>query len=161
MKLSISLSQPTTYYREANAVGGRQFSEQEMRHKLNNNEEIIEAIVPKDFTVGCRRPTPGEGFLEALVDPITTVHTKQMQRVTETGFIAHDGTAHEVDVIVCATGFDTSWVPRFPVKTHQKDLQDAWRENGPLSYLGVGVPQIPNYFLCLGPVRLENLVPKS
>lgn len=129
-----------------------------MRRKLNGHEEIIEAIVPKDFTIGCRRPTPGEGFLEALVNPITSVHTRQMQRITRDGFIAHDGTAHEVDVIVCATGFDTSWVPRFPVKAHGKNLQDTWREDGPLSYLGVGVPQLPNYFLCLGPVRLPTFL---
>lgn len=128
------------------------FSESEMRRKLKNHDEIAEAIIPRDFAVGCRRPTPGEGFLEALVAPITTVHAKQMQRVTETGFVAHDGTTHDVDVIVCATGFDTSWVPRFPITAHGRNLQDVWREQGPLSYLGVGVPEMPNYFLSVGPV---------
>lgn len=127
-----------------------------MRRKLKGNKEISEALIPKSFAVGCRRPTPGEGFLEALVAPITTVHTKQMQRVTETGFIAHDGTPTDVDVIICATGFDTSWVPRFPIRVAGRNLQDAWREGGALSYLGVAVPEIPNYFLSIGPVSQQH-----
>ena len=125
-----------------------------MRRKLKDNEEIADAIIPKDFAVGCRRPTPGEGFLEALVAPNNTVHTKQMQKVTESGFITHDGTSHDVDAIICATGFDTSWVSRFPIRFHGKNLQDVWKENGPLSYLGVAVPNVPNYFLSVGPVSL-------
>ncbi|KAJ9157859.1 FAD/NAD-P-binding domain-containing protein [Pleurostoma richardsiae] len=133
------------------ATEARRFSEEEMRRKLKGNTEIANAIIPKNFTVGCRRPTPGEGFLEALVAANVTVHTKQMQQITETGFIAHDGTTHDVDVIICATGFDTSWVPRFPVKAHGKNLQDVWRGKTPLSYLAVGVPEMPNYFMFAGP----------
>lgn len=122
-----------------------------MRRKLKGNEAIADAIIPTNFNVGCRRPTPGEGYLEALVDPKTTVHTKQMQRVTDSGFVAHDGTDHTVDVIICATGFDTSWIPRFPVIVNGTDLRDTWAK-GPLTYLGVGVPNVPNYFLSVGPV---------
>ncbi|KAL1865924.1 hypothetical protein VTK73DRAFT_5008 [Phialemonium thermophilum] len=123
----------------------------EMRRKLKGNQEIADAIIPKNFAVGCRRPTPGEGFLESLIAPNVRVHTKQMQRITETGFVAHDMTVHDVDVIICATGFDTSWVPRFPVVARGKNLQDVWRGKTPLSYLAVGVPEFPNYFTFAGP----------
>ncbi|KAH8886537.1 FAD/NAD(P)-binding domain-containing protein [Thozetella sp. PMI_491] len=133
------------------AAEARRFTQEEMRHKLNGNNDIADAIIPKDFTVGCRRPTPGEGFLEALVTPNTIVHTKQIQRVTETGFIAHDGTSHDVDAIVCATGFDTSWIPRFPVKARGKNLQDVWQNQGAMAYLAVAVPEVPNYFMFAGP----------
>ena len=124
-----------------------------MRRKLGGDETIADAIIPKKFAVGCRRPTPGEGFLEALVAPNVTVHTRQMQRITEDGFVAHDGTHEKVDAIVCATGFDTTWVPRFPVTAHGKNLQDFWADGTPLSYLAVGVPEFPNFFWFAGPVR--------
>lgn len=101
----------------------------------------------------CRGPTPGDGFLEALIEPIVAVHTNQIQRITENGFIAHDGTSHEVDVmIICATGFNTSWTPRFPVKAHGKNLQDIWKERGTISHLAVAVPEFPNLFSSARPV---------
>lgn len=36
-----------------------------MKETLKNRPDIIENLIP-DFGVGCRRPTPGPGFLEAL-----------------------------------------------------------------------------------------------
>ncbi|CAK7206931.1 hypothetical protein SEUCBS139899_009738 [Sporothrix eucalyptigena] len=133
------------------AAEARKHSNAEMRRKLKGNDVIADAIIPKNFNVGCRRPTPGEGYLEALVDPKTTVHTKQMKCITETGFVSHDGSAHDVEVVVCATGFDTSWIPRFPVTVKGTDLRDTWTKQGPRTYLGVSVPDVPNYFLSVGP----------
>ncbi|CAK7237721.1 hypothetical protein SBRCBS47491_010100 [Sporothrix bragantina] len=133
------------------ASEARKHSDAEMRRKLKGNKEIADAIIPKNFNVGCRRPTPGEGYLEALVEPKTTVHTKKIQGVTETSFVANDGTAYDVDTIICATGFDTSWVPRFAVTVNGTDLRDTWAKTGALTYLGVGVSDVPNYFLSIGP----------
>ena len=129
-----------------------------MRRKLKGNEKLADAIIPRNFTVGCRRPTPGEGFLEALVAPNVTVHTKQMQKITEDGFITHDGPHHELDVFICVTGFNTFWIPRFPVIAHGKNLQDIWKEKGALSYLAVAVPEFPNFFWFAGPVSTSSNV---
>ncbi len=39
-------------------VGRSQFARNEMTQKLGNaNKELLEAIIPKNFGVGCRRPT--------------------------------------------------------------------------------------------------------
>jgi hypothetical protein len=92
-----------------------------MKERLSGKEALIDAIIPKDFAVGCRRPTvrvllflgffssthihqPGNGFLEALTLPQTQVFTKEMQTMTEKGFIDSEGVEHEVDLIVCASG---------------------------------------------------------
>lgn len=74
-----------------------------MRRRLQGDERLIDAIVPKDFIVGCRRPTPGNGYLEALLQPNVRVDTKMFQKITEKGFIDADGKEVEVDIIVCAT----------------------------------------------------------
>lgn len=50
-----------------------------------------------------RRPTPGNGYLEALLQPNVQVYTDMLQRITERGFIDADGVEHEVDVFICAT----------------------------------------------------------
>lgn len=62
-----------------------------------------------------------------------------MRRITPKGFIDHEGIEHEVDVIICATGFDTTWVPGFPIVARGKNVQDMLREK-PLSYLSMGLP---------------------
>ena len=62
-----------------------------MRARLNNDQRLIDAIVPKEFVVGCRRPTPGNGYLEALLEPNVQVFTEMFQKITEKGFIDADG----------------------------------------------------------------------
>ncbi|KAG0652128.1 sterigmatocystin biosynthesis monooxygenase stcW [Hyphodiscus hymeniophilus] len=132
------------------AEGARKFSTQQMKDRLNGREDLIQKIIPTTFGVGCRRPTPGNGFLEALTLPNVTTFTQEMQRITPRGFIDHEGKEHEVDIIICATGFDTTWVPRFPIVARGKNVQDLLRAR-PLSYLAIAVPEIPNYWTGIGP----------
>ncbi|OAG37868.1 hypothetical protein AYO21_07974 [Fonsecaea monophora] len=132
------------------AVSSIEFSRKEMCEKLGGDAKLIDAIVPKDFGVGCRRPTPGPGFLEALREPHVTVFVKSIGSITEKGFIDHEGVEHEVDVIICATGFDTSFVPRFSVVANGVNIQDMWRKEL-LCYLSVAAPSIPNFWVAGGP----------
>jgi cation diffusion facilitator CzcD-associated flavoprotein CzcO len=74
----------------------------------------------------------------------------ELGTITEKGFLNPDGQEEEVDVIILATGFNTTWVPRFPIVANGKNLQDMYARN-PLSYLGIAAPEIPNYFTYYGP----------
>lgn len=104
------------------------------------------------FNPGCRRPTPAPGYLEALVADNATIFTDPIGRITPKGFVDHEGKEHEVDVIICATGFDTSWLPRFPFIANGRDLRDMWGGgNNVTSYLSIGVPHFPNYYSYCGP----------
>ncbi|KAJ7243363.1 FAD/NAD-P-binding domain-containing protein [Mycena haematopus] len=125
-----------------------EFGNKDMRR---HNERLIDAIIPKDFAVGCRRPTPGNGYLEALLEPNVQVYTEMFQRITEKGFIDAVGNEVEVDVIICATGFDTSFRPRFPIIANGKNIQDLWKDYPVDSYLSIAVKDFPNYFLYYGP----------
>jgi cation diffusion facilitator CzcD-associated flavoprotein CzcO len=133
------------------AEAAKEFAANEMAQKLDGNTELMDAMIPKDFGVGCRRPTPGNGFLEALNQDNVTMFTKEMQRITEKGFVAADGTEHEVDVIICATGFNTSFIPPFKVVGRNgQSLASMWK-NEPTSYLSIAVPHMPNYWIMVGP----------
>lgn len=69
-----------------------------------------------------------------------------MKRITKEGFISEDGREFKVDAIVCATGFDTSFKPAFPVIGRKgQNLRDFWAEE-PRHYLSVAAPGFPNYF---------------
>ncbi|CAG5159383.1 uncharacterized protein ALTATR162_LOCUS5556 [Alternaria atra] len=130
----------------------REYADTEMRNKLNDDPRLVEKMIPKNFNPGCRRPTPAPGYLEALVAPNTTIFTDPIGSITADGFTDHEGNHHPVDVIICATGFDTSWLPRFPFIAHSRDLRDLWSpEKGVTSYLSVGIPTFPNTFSFCGP----------
>ncbi|KAF2196341.1 FAD/NAD(P)-binding domain-containing protein [Delitschia confertaspora ATCC 74209] len=130
----------------------REYAFNEMKTKLGNDPRLIDRIIPKNFNPGCRRPTPAPGYLEALTASNATIFTDPIRRIIGSGFIDHEGTSHDVDVIICATGFDTSWLPRFPFIANGKDLKDLWGEpHGVTSYLSIGVPTFPNYFSFCGP----------
>lgn len=96
--------------------------------------------------------TPGDGYLEALTKENAEVVTSGIEKVVSNGIISNDGKLHEVDVIIAATGYDTSFVPRFPIiGSNSVNLQDKWRKEGAAAYLSIAVPGFPNYFSILGP----------
>lgn len=129
----------------------REFAEKDMRAKLASKPEIADLIVPKDFAVGCRRPTPGNGYLEALCKDNVTVVSSSIEEITPKGIRSADGVEHEVDVIVCATGFDVSWRPHYPtIGRHGISLSDYWKDV-PNTYLSITVANMPNYIIFNGP----------
>lgn len=118
----------------------------EMATKLASKPELRELLIP-DFAVGCRRPTPGNGFLEALVSDNVDVVSTRIERVTPNGIMTADGVEHVVDAIVCATGFDVSLKPRFPfVGRNGADLAERWSKGPAESYMSIMVDNHPNYF---------------
>jgi cation diffusion facilitator CzcD-associated flavoprotein CzcO len=57
----------------------------------------------------------------------------------------------EVDTIVCATGFDTIYRPRFPIiGKNGTNLQEKWVEES-TAYFGVTEVDMPNFVLHGGP----------
>ncbi|RSL56946.1 hypothetical protein CEP54_008552 [Fusarium duplospermum] len=113
--------------------------------------ELIEKLMPKDFGIGCRRPTPVNGFLEALCHEKTNVLTENIQMVTQTGFVSAQGEHIEVDAVICATGFDTTFRPLFPLIANGRNVQDELDTGDTVAYLGLGLPEVPNYFHYSGP----------
>ncbi|KAL2843694.1 hypothetical protein BJY01DRAFT_235534 [Aspergillus pseudoustus] len=120
-----------------------------MHNTLKNDAELIERMVPK-FNVGCRRLTPGTGYLEALQAHNSRVMWSPIVRVTEKGILTEQG-EEEFDLIVTATGFDVSFRPSWNLVGRKgRSLQTEWSEE-PKSYFGVCAADHPNYFIYCGP----------
>ncbi|TEA10419.1 FAD-binding monooxygenase moxY [Colletotrichum sidae] len=129
----------------------RDFADKDMRSKLAGRPDLQDLIIPKNFAVGCRRPTPGNGYLEALCEDNVTVVSSSIQEITPDGIRTADGTEHEFDVIVCATGFDVSWRPRYPtIGRNGVSLSEYWKDV-PNTYLSLAVANMPNYVIFNGP----------
>jgi cation diffusion facilitator CzcD-associated flavoprotein CzcO len=117
---------------------------QMMCERLNHNEELIKQLVP-EWELGCRRLTPGPGYLEALQSSNCSFSTSPIVRITEKGIETDEG-VEEFDIIICATGFDASCKPYFNVTGRDGISLSKVMENNPQAYFGICNANVPNYF---------------
>ncbi|KAI9642092.1 hypothetical protein NHQ30_009963 [Ciborinia camelliae] len=120
------------------------------------DKRLLKGFTP-NFGIGCRRITPGDPYMRAIQEPNVDVHFSAVEEITEDSVIDSEGRSRKVDTIICATGFDVSFIPRFPiVGQNSVDLREKWKKL-PESYLGVTVPDIPNFITFIGPTwPVEN-----
>lgn len=131
-------------------LGGKEVFKKYMEQKLESVPHIFNALLPS-FSPGCRRLTPGPGYLEALTQPNVSFITNPIVRISESAVHTADGEAHEIDALVCATGFHTSAPPPFDVTGSQGlPLHKKW-ENRSSTYLSHSIAEFPNLFTMLGP----------
>jgi cation diffusion facilitator CzcD-associated flavoprotein CzcO len=70
---------------------------------------------------------------------------ESIKQILPQGIELHTGEIIQLDAIVCATGFNVSWKPRFPIIGRGGvDMRDQWSSR-PTAYLSLAVPNFPNY----------------
>lgn len=128
----------------------RELVTQKMAEKLGHDAELVSKLTP-DWTLGCRRLTPGNGYLESLREKNVSALFKSVVRLTDDGVIDEDGNEQKVDVVICATGFETAFTPHFQV--HGRNGAEIHKQFGafPVGYLGITAENFPNLFLLPGP----------
>jgi cation diffusion facilitator CzcD-associated flavoprotein CzcO len=83
------------------------------------------------------------------------LESAEIARITSTGVELHDGRQHALDVLICATGFDTSF--RYPFRVVGRGgqtLDERWGGRNappPVAYLSLAVDGFPNLFISSGP----------
>lgn len=130
--------------------GAQKLYEETMSERLKNKPGVYESLKP-DYAPGCRRLTPGPGYLNAIAQPNVDFISTAIKEVTATGIVTEDGKLREVDAIITATGFNMEGNQRFP--TYGLDgitLGEVW-DPTPEAYLSMCPAKMPNYFIYLGP----------
>lgn len=113
------------------------------------DESLQKHLIPS-FEAGCRRINPGEQYLVALQEPNVDPVFEPIECISPNGVVS-GGKEYDVEILVAATGFNTTFRPRFPIIGRDGvNLQDLWADH-PVSYFGTGVSGFPNYFTFLGP----------
>ncbi|KAI4853485.1 FAD/NAD(P)-binding domain-containing protein [Aureobasidium sp. EXF-8845] len=133
-------------------TGAQARFEQSMKARLAKRPEYYDMIKPS-FAPGCRRLTPGPGFLEALVEDNVGFINTPIIRAEPRGIVTADGNLHEIDVLVCATGFNTGAPPPFEVLgSGGSSLGEHWTRQGrPATYMSLATHGFPNFYMMLGP----------
>ncbi|GAB20383.1 putative flavin-containing monooxygenase [Gordonia effusa NBRC 100432] len=121
---------------------------------LRGEPDLAAQLTP-DYAPGCKRPSVSNRYLKTFTLPHVDLVTSAITEITETGVRTADGRDHEIDVLVCATGFKVmakGATPPFPLQgVGGLDLNQFWDENRFQAYQGVSVPKFPNSFLITGP----------
>ncbi|WP_084612373.1 flavin-containing monooxygenase [Thermocrispum municipale] len=105
-----------------------------------------------DYAAGCKRGLFSDDYLPTFSKPNVSLETTSIERVEPNGVRTADGTLHEADVIIYATGFRaTEFLGPITVRgAGGRDLAEVWRD-GAFAYKGMSVPGFPNMFLMYGP----------
>lgn len=122
----------------------RQVPDPELRAKLTPH-----------YGFGCKRPSVSNTYLKTFNRDNVSLVTDSISEVDATGVRTADGGHHEIDVLICATGFkvfEQGNMPPFAVTgAGKRDLESWWDEHRYQAYEGVSVPGFPNFFTILGP----------
>lgn len=107
---------------------------------------LREKLTP-DFEIGCKRILITSEWYPALNQPDVDVETSPISEVREHAVVTADGTEHDVDAIVCATGFHAVDPPAGEI-FHGRDgrsLAETWGDS-PRAYRGLTTANFPNLF---------------
>ena len=120
--------------------------------KKSVKDEALRKKLTPTYTMGCKRVLLSNEYYPALQRQNVTVITDHIAGINATGIKTVDGTQHNVDVIVLATGFQAAeGVVMFEIKGKNGiSLNEAWKD-GAEAYLGTSVAGFPNLFMVVGP----------
>jgi len=105
-----------------------------------------------DFQFGCKRVLVSDDYWASFERENVDLVTDAIERIESKGIRTKDGSLHEADAIVLATGFKLGLVTApFPIIGRQgRTLDEAWA-SGAVAYKGMTVAGFPNWFILMGP----------
>jgi 4-hydroxyacetophenone monooxygenase len=126
-----------------------------LESKLGHRPELLAKMTPQAPPMSARPVLVDRDYsiLDVLLQDDVTLVTEEIRRINEDGIELADGTRHQVDVIVLATGFranDFLW----PMEVRGRDglgLEQLWSKDGARAYIGTMLPGFPNFFIVYGP----------
>ena len=120
--------------------------------ELKDRPDLIAKCVPTYPPYG-KRILLDNGWFRTLTKPNVELVTDPIDQFTRDGIVAADGKLRTADIIVVSTGFKvTEMAARLNITGRDgKRLADTWANDNPTAYLGLTVPDFPNFFTMLGP----------
>ena len=123
----------------------------DLLENIVTDANLRRALTP-DYPVGCKRILISDDYYETLVRDDVDVITNPIAEVLPDGIRTEDGRIRKADTLILATGFRTTEFLQ-PMDIRGRGglpLNEAW-QNGAEAYLGLVLPDFPNFFMMYGP----------
>ena len=116
------------------------------------SDPMLRSKCTPDYQIGCKRILISSEWYPTLLRDDVKLETSGVAKFVESGVVLNDGTTHELDVVIWATGFaSTDFLSGISVRGREgKLLADQWVE-GASAYRGTSIAGFPNLFLLYGP----------
>lgn len=133
----------------------RRMSEKKTLDYVNEkirDPELRKKLVP-DYPMGAKRILFSDDYYDALDRDNVSVVTEPIDRIESDGVVTKGGTQHSADVLIYATGFETtSFLTPMQVQgLGGESLNAKWAREGAEAYLGITHTGFPNFFMMYGP----------
>jgi 4-hydroxyacetophenone monooxygenase len=123
-----------------------------IKDELGDREDLLDACVP-DYPPYGKRPLLDNGWFKVIQRDDVTLVTEAVARIGEDSVQTASGASYEADIVVWATGFKALqflW-PMEIRGASGRTLAEQWGKDDARAYLGVTVPDFPNFFILNGP----------
>jgi 4-hydroxyacetophenone monooxygenase len=130
----------------------RAFFTEHIRQQLGDRDDLWDKVLPTYPPYG-KRILIDNGWYQAVARDDVNLVADGVVEVDGNAIITADGSRYEVDVLILATGFQNRRF-LFPMEVHGADgksLRDLWGDDDAFAYLGMTVPNFPNFFIMVGP----------
>ena len=120
--------------------------------QLPDDPDLLAKVLPDYPATGKRTLQDNGSWLQTLTRDHVTLVRSGVSHLEPDGVVDSEGTKHPADVVVWSTGF-TYDEPLAPMEIRGRggvDLREHWGTR-PRAYLGVTVPDFPNFFCLYGP----------
>jgi acetone monooxygenase len=127
-----------------------------MRARIKD-PELCAKLIPTSYGFGTHRVPLESNYLEAFLQPnveIVDVKASPIVRIVPEGVMTADGTVHELDILVLATGFDagTGALTRIDIRGRNgRSLKEEWGQEVRTA-MGLQVHGYPNLFTTGAPL---------
>jgi cation diffusion facilitator CzcD-associated flavoprotein CzcO len=142
------------YYTRLPLAGKMESVARAMLKRQVHDPETRAKLTPS-YGVGCKRPSFHNTYLCTFNRDNVHLETNAISEITPTGIRTADGTEHDLDILVMATGFkrmESNNNPTYDlVGARGETLGEFWNRNRLQAYQGVSVPGFPNFFTIFGP----------
>jgi len=115
-------------------------------------DPVLRELLTPDYAVGCKRALFSDDWYPALQRPHVTLEPSAAAAVEGSTLVAASGARYEVDVLVLATGFETTRPPFAHLLAGRggRTLAEHWAD-GMTSHASTVVHGFPNLFVLDGP----------
>ncbi|TCN27568.1 flavin-containing monooxygenase [Sinorhizobium americanum] len=140
--------------RSVNAVndGQRETYTRYIEEQLAGRPDLLAKVIPPYPPFG-KRMLLDNGWYKTLLKPHVTLIDAAAERVEGSSIHGINGEKHEADVLIVASGYDTTrfLLPVQVVGRKGLTVREVWNDDDCQAYLGTVVAGFPNFFMLYGP----------
>lgn len=120
--------------------------------ELSDKTKLLDKVVPPYPPFG-KRMLMDNGWYRMLRNEKVKLVSDPITEIRADRVITKDGVEHEADVLIVATGFDVlRFLTSFEIRGRSgRRLRDVWEDDNAKAYLGMNIPDFPNFFCMYGP----------